>query len=358
MSGFGAVFNLNGKSNDRLEKRGYRMKDTRTAAVLAVAILATSLAGCSTPTADPSVGASTAVSNSPAKDITHWAMPMDEYSTAILVDLTSYAENRRIETCLTEDGFSWPIPVEPTDDASFLAFPRNMSSFPALTVEIAKQYGYTAQYYPGPTPESQTAVNLNRIAESTPGLNATLLACREESRKTWDGEKVFDISNITGAWMGEARKDAPRDPAVKTAAKLWKACLAAVGYDVSISAPVGDKKEWMPTEKLGIELGFYAPPPAMGPLPTDGPMHAYGDTEVDPDSIGPRTPTSREISLAVADATCRESSGWTKAYYDAQWKAELAVVRKHADQLKTIKADIQALTAQARQIIAENPPLR
>jgi len=332
------------------------MKRTRTAAVLAVTILAAPLAACSTPSA-VSAGHSASASDLPDKDIASWVMPLDPFSTATLANLSNYAENRRMETCLSNEGFSWPIPVEPTDEASYLAFPKNKSNFPVLTVEIAKRYGYTAVYTPGPTRELQAHVKLNRIAESTPGLDTTLQACTEESRKTFDVSKAFDVSAVAGMWMYEEAKKIPQDPAVKKASTAWKKCVVAAGYDVSISAPAGDEAEWMPTEKLGVELGFYSPPPSMRPQPTDGPMHTYGDTEVDPDTIGPLKPTPAEIELAVADATCRDSSGWTKAYYEAQWDAEVRVVQKHADQLKAMEADIEALTAQARQIVAENPPL-
>jgi hypothetical protein len=335
------------------------MKHRRTITVLAVAALVAPIAGCATPAAsatgpDPASASTTGpMPDLPAKDIAHWAMPMDEYSAAALIPLVSYAENRRMETCLSAEGFSWPIPVEPTDDASYLAFPKNMSSFPALTVEIARQYGYTAYYMPGPTPDPQTSVTLNRIGQSTPGLDTTLLACRDESRKTFDGAKAGDIFNTTAMWIYEETKKIPQDPAVKKAAASWKQCITAAGYDVSISAPVGDEGEQMPTQKLGIELGFYAAPPTK--FPTSG--GTYGDTEVDPDTAGPRKTTPAEIDLAVADASCRDTSGWTKAYYDAQWDAEVSVVQKHADQLKTMKADIEELTAQARRIIADNPPL-
>ncbi len=333
------------------------MKRIRTAAVLAVTILAVPLAGCSTPSAVAPAGHSASVSDLPEKDIANWVMPMDPYSTATLENLSNYAENRRMETCLSREGFSWPIPAEPTDDASYLAFPKNKSNFPVLTVDVARQYGYTALYTPGPTRDLQAHVKLNRIAESTPGLDTTLQACREESRKTFDISRVSDVSDTAGMWMYEEAKKIPQDPAVKKASASWKKCITAAGYDVSISAPVGDESEGMPTHKLGVELGFYAPPPSMRPQPTEGPIRTYGDTEVDPDTAGPRRSTPAEIELAVADATCRDSSGWTKAYYDAQWDAEVRVVQNHADQLKTMKADIDALTAQARQIIAENPPL-
>ncbi|WP_292720742.1 hypothetical protein [Microbacterium sp. 13-71-7] len=331
----------------------------RMITALALAALVTPIAGCATPPANATkpAHATGAMPDMPEKDIAHWVMPMDQFSPAVLAHLSNYAENRRMETCLSKEGFSWPIPVEPTDDASYLTFPRNLSAFPALTVEIAKQYGYTAMYMPGPTPDPQTSVKLNRIGMSTPGLDTTLIACREESRKTFDVIKAGDIYNLIAGWSSEGADRIPQDPTVKKASAAWKKCVVAAGYDVSISAPAGDEAEWMPTEKLGVELGFYSPPPSMRPQPTDGPMHTYGDTEVDPDTIGPRKPTPAEIELAVADATCRDSSGWTKAYYEAQWDAQVRVVQKHADQLKAMEADIEALTAQARQIVAENPPL-
>lgn len=339
------------------------MKRTRTAAVLAVTILAAPLAGCSTPSAVASgtmrtseaTSASEAMPGLPEKDLAHWVMPMDEYSPEVLMHLSNYAENRRMETCLSSEGFSWPIPVEPTDDASYFTFPKNKSSFPALTVEIAKQFGYTANYMPGIWLEDglQTNTKLNRIAESSPGFEPVFRACLDASRTTFDVNKLSDIYNTMSMWRYEESKGVPQEPAVKKASASWKKCISAAGYDVSISAPVGDEGEQMPTQKLGIELGFYAPPPSK--FPTNG--RTYGDTEVDPDTAGPRRSTPAEIELAVADATCRDSSGWTKAYYEAQWDAQVRVVQNHADQLKTMKADIEALTVQARQIVAENPPL-
>lgn len=324
----------------------------RAIIVLAVATLVAPIAGCATPPA----AATGPMPDLPPKDAARWVMPMDEYSAALLVPLVSYAENRRMETCLNKEGFSWPIPVEPTDSASYLAFPKNVSAFPALTVAIAKQYGYTAPYWPGPDSDPHTMVELNRIAESSPGLDPTLLACREESRKTFDGGKASDIFNTASMWRWDAAKQAYQDPAVQKSGAAWKRCLGDAGYHVSIPAPISND-EWMPTQKLGEKLGIYKPHPTVAPQPHGGLIQARGDTEGDPDKFEPVMPTPAEIELAVADATCRDSSGWTRAYYEAQWDAEVAVVQNHADQLKTMKADIEALTAQAQQIVADNPPL-
>lgn len=338
------------------------MKRTRTAAVLAVTILAAPLAGCATPSAVASGTMSTSETTSasetmpdlPEKDIAHWVMPMDQFTVPALDHLSNYALNRQMETCMTGEGFTWPIPIEPTDDASYLAYPKNPSSFPALTVEIAKQFGYRANYIPGVwLPDGrQTFTKLNRIAASSPGFEPVFQACLDASRKIFDDTKVMDIYNTQNMWHNEATKDVFDDPAAQKAGAAWKQCLANAGYDVDISAPITENGA-MPTQKLGEEIGLYMPRPTTPPRADGG---TYGDTEADPDAERP-APTSAEIGLAVADATCRDSSGWTKAIYDALWNADLLMIRNHGDQLKRMKTELDAMSVQARQIVTDNPPL-
>ncbi len=95
----------------------------RAITVLAVAALVAPIAGgCATPPASasrPTSGHATgAMPDLLEKDITHWVMPTDQFTSPTLPELPNYALNRQMETCMTRDGFNWPIPVEPTDDAS------------------------------------------------------------------------------------------------------------------------------------------------------------------------------------------------------------------------------------------------
>lgn len=322
----------------------------RTITVLAVAALVAPIAGCATPPAS----ANGPVPDLPEKDITHWVMPTDQFTSPTLDHLPNYASNRQMETCMTMEGFTWPIPVEPTDDASYLAFPKNLSSFPALTVDVARQYGYRANYMPGVwLPDGRkNFTKLNRIAESQPGFEPVFHACLASSRKVFDDTKAGDIYNTFNMWRSEAEKGINQDSAVRKSGATWKRCLADAGYQVDISAPYGEG-DAMPTQKLGEEIGLYTPQPTRPPRMDGG---TWGDTEADPDSERP-APTPAEFDLAIADATCRESSGWTKAVYDAMWNANVEVVRNHADQLRKMKTEGDALIAQARQIIADNPPL-
>jgi len=328
----------------------------RMITALAVATLVAPIAGCATPPANATkpAHATGTTPDLPEKDIAHWVMPMDEYAVPAADHLSNYALNRQMETCMTREGFTWPIPIEPTDDASYLAYPKNPSSFPALTVKIAKQFGYRANYIPGVwLPDGrQSFTKLNRIAQSSPGFEPVFQACLDASRKIFDDTKVVDIYNTQAMWHNEATKNVFDDPAARKSGVAWKQCLADAGYHVDISAPSTENGA-MPTQKLGEEIGLYTPRPTMPPRVDGG---TYGDTEADPDAERP-APTSAEIDLAVADATCRESSGWTRAIYDALWNADLQIIRKHGDQLKQMKTDLDTLAAQARQIVADNPPL-
>ena len=125
----------------------------RSAAIAtALAVLSLGLAGCSsaTPGTMPEL---------PKQDISRWVMPLDAFSSPLRDSLPNYAENRWMETCLGKEGINWPILAQPTDETSAMVPPANMSGFPILTVEVAKQYGYSATCLPGTAEARRTATS-------------------------------------------------------------------------------------------------------------------------------------------------------------------------------------------------------
>jgi hypothetical protein len=314
-----------------------------------VAVLSLGLAGCSsaTPGTMPEL---------PKQDISRWVMPLDAFSSPLRDSLPTYAEDRWMETCLGKEGINWPILAQPTDETSAMVPPANMSGFPILTAEVAKQYGYSASRYPGrDQAHPDQSDKLNAIARATPGFDPLFGSCLKEIRKRLDTISVTDSMNRITMWQDEAMNAAYAEPSVKNAGAAWKKCLVAAGYPITLSAPVGDG-EWMPTQALGVSLGFFpAPPSTVAPVPQEGSIGARGDVSGG-GSSGPAPLTSAEVQLAVADATCRESSGWTAAMYQAMWTAEVDQVKQHADDLVRTKTQLDALLKESLAVIAENPP--
>lgn len=255
----------------------------------------------------------------PAQDRARWVMPLDQFQSASAGPLSNYAENLLVADCLGEEGISWPIPWQPTDDASYLEPPANASGFPALTASLASEYGYRARFNPGAwsgqSPEALT--ELNSIASSTPGFEPLSRACLDEARERVPHLAVNESSNRLTGWMYEAYQTAYTAPRVVEASARWQQCLNDAGY-ASVPAAPADADAWMPSESLLEEVAI---------------PNRYGEGDGAPES----ELTQQEIDLAVADATCRESSGWSEAIYQAAWDAQADLVTKHADELVRIR---------------------
>lgn len=227
-------------------------------------------------------------------------MPLDEYWSAGTESLSSYASNPLVANCLKAEHIDWQIPWQSTDPASYLAPTANMSSFQNLTVETAREYGYRATVAPGGT-GAPTAEELEQrrrflaLAASTPGFDAMIDACIKDARKQFDDAASIRILNTVNAWVFDSWKKANQDALVKKTDTIWRKCLIDAGYAVDLAAPIDDGADKaMPSRALLQALSI-------------PPRWQSGDG-------APKTPlTQAEIDLAVADATCRESSGWSKA---------------------------------------------
>ena len=305
------------------------MGRVRPIALLVVAGVAVSLVGCA--------GQAAAEIDLPAQDRARWVMPLDEFQSATMLDLPNYAENLLVADCLSQDGIEWPIPWQPTDEASYLEPPANLSTFPALTVDLALESGYRADFTPGwsgNSPESFDA--LNAIATSTPGFEPLQRSCLDEARKQVPTIELSEATNRVWALMYEAQVVADRAPAVVEADAAWQKCMKDAGYIAVPASPLSDD-EWMPTEALLAELGI----PNRWQEGDGAPENAL---------------IPQEIDLAVDDATCRESSGWSEEMYQAIWDAQADVVSAHADELVRIRDGWQVDRESILAIIAAHAP--
>jgi hypothetical protein len=316
------------------------MNRARGVAVLACAGLVASLTACS---GTGGAGAAMAKIELPAQNQAHWVMPLDEFQPPSQGSLASYAENLLTAQCLGESGIEWPIPWQPTDDADYLPPPSNPSGFPALTVEIAQASGYRGNFQPGvwgsAVDRQATFKELNGIAASTPGFETVFDTCTKDARTTIPSLHLNGESNRVLGWANEARSTVSTASPVITADAAWRDCLKGMGYVSVPETPLGEDGG-MPTQALRHEVGI-----------PDDPPPAIDD--------GPRLPlTKAEIALAVDDAGCRESSGWSKAVYEAMWNDQVKVVSQHADELVRMRDEWVATRATLLKVIAEHAPSR
>ena len=302
----------------------------RPIALVAVVGLVLPLAACASaagysPSPTATSSASAAEVELPSQDRARWVMPLDQFQAASTDALLSYAENLLVAECLGEEGIDWPIPWQPTDDESYLQPEANMSNFPALTVALATESGYHVNFNPGWRGASYEPIQeLNAIALSTPGFEPVFGACLDEAREQVPTLAVSESTNQLLGWRYEASQSADDLPAVVEAGARWQQCLKDAGY-VAVPASPYEKDEedsYMPSDEMMAEVGI---PPYQSEL------------------------TQQEIDLAVADASCRESSGWSEAEYQAVWDAQAKLVSEHADELVRIRQEWEA----AREIVLD-----
>ncbi len=302
--------------------------------VVAAAALALLLSGCT--------AAESPAPKAPAEDLTHWTMPLDEFQSASTDALHDYATMLLGAECLAKNGVEYDVPWQPTDDESYLPAPTNFSSFPILTLDIAREQGYRAPRSTGSLGTFNEQLEAREpfllLRQTTPGFDTLWDSCLDDANAQLPGEKgEVDYENTTGAWVNQSWETTQRDPSVREADSRWRECMIAVGYRALPDGPLRGDDEWMPTQALRAELGI--------------------PDRYQPGDGGAENPlTQEEIDLAVDDATCRESSGWTEAMYEAMWNAQEAIVQKNADELVRQRDAWTAERAELLEIIAAHAP--
>ena len=58
----------------------------------------------------------------------------------------------------------------------------------------------------------------------------------------------------------------------------------------------------------------------------------------------------------MADAGCRESSGYAAAAYQAEWDEQLTLLNKNADALERYDRRVQEMNRKAEKVIADYTP--
>ncbi len=243
------------------------------------------------------------------KDSTKGTLPADPYR---LPDdrLQTYAENLYIANCMKQSGYEYPVQTyDWNDPATPLESPSGYNG--RFTVAKAQAYGY----HRAPSKRREEWLKVveqkNQLLKD-PAADKIFMACSEKLRSSG----VFKASDKLGGGVAPYVDDVSKLPAVRAAAQRWRKCMAPQGI-----ADLPEEPQIAPS--VATKFGL-----------VDG-----GDSAV----------SAEEIKLAVADAKCREQSGYEQLVYDLQWvgqeqilardpnywQARLKLVRQATNEYKT-----------------------
>lgn len=242
------------------------------------------------------------------KDSTKGTLPADPYR---LPDdrLQAYAENLYIANCMKQSGYEYPVQTyDWNDPATPLESPPGYNG--RFTVAKAQAYGYHVSSKR--REEWLKVVEQKNQLLKDPAADKTFMACSEKLRSSG----VFKASDKLGGGVAPYVNDVSKLPAVRAAAQRWRKCMAPQGI-----ADLPEEPQIAPS--VATKFGL-----------VDG-----GDSAV----------SAEEIKLAVADAKCREQSGYEQLVYDLQWvgqeqilardpnywQARLKLVRQATNEYKT-----------------------
>jgi hypothetical protein len=258
-------------------------------------------------------------------------MPVDPYRPFMEhFTASSHIFNLLEKSCMESAGFEFPV-------VSY--FPRaappateNVYGRLLFSRAIAAQVGYRPA--PDPTTRSSEAqavtTFVNEQGEKVQGYDVQLEKCIKETNKKYK-PKIYELQMASGLGM-DADDAALESPVVKAAMSRWRDCMAPMGISDLPQIPF-----YMPSQSVTDRFGLEH---ELAPIWNRG------------------IPASaEEIDLAVFDAECQTSSGFEKAWYDANWNAQLSLIEKHADELERVRAAIAADWAdvQRRLAAAEQP---
>lgn len=286
--------------------------------------LAVASAMCIVATGCTHTGDSTAVPRV-AKDVDAWVLPLDPYLLSYKdLKKQNYATALINEQCLIENGVRRPVPYVDFD----AAYGDDEIVRSQLTPKSAAEFGYHSTK--DIIPQGIDAWETYRSAPWSSSEDEIFEACFE---KIADKGPQFSnrVMNFTSTFAASAYKGALVDPAVIDHAGQWKQCMTAEGIADLPADPSG-----MPTES---QLAEFISPSTGGGL--------------DGDSSATSVVTVEEIKSAVADATCRVSSGYQDALYAALWDREASALAENEVAFQDVGTQIDETRKRIDEVIAK-----
>ncbi|MPN43353.1 hypothetical protein SDC9_190912 [bioreactor metagenome] len=148
---------------------------------------------------------------------------------------------------------------------------------------------------------------------------------REELKQAGAPEERSETEQAVSGGYNVLFRDAITDE-VHQAAARWRECMAPLGI---VDLP---DEPWT--------AGAMSMPPSL--------MSAWGWTS----SFG--KPSADEVRIAVHDANCRETSGWSEALYESQWALAEKFVEDNKPALDALLQQHNKYIKKYQQIIADH----
>lgn len=279
------------------------------------------LAGCAQP-GDGQGTAADVTAYLPEQNLTRWTMPLDQYMvTRAQGQKESYATALLTQACLDEQGFVNEVPsMTIVDD------PNDLGIRDVFTPEVVAESGYHSPNVLRAQDPAWAAYSRRAMSDAeTAATDACVRGLLDDGFLRYDNQ----VLNFASGLAQSAFSGSLQDPAVKETAAAWRKCMAPKGIEDLPADPSG-----MPSESLSARFGLTATPDA-------------GQTV---------TVTQEEIELAVFDAQCRQSSGYERARYDAEWSRQVTLLSENLTALEDVKAQIAAVDRSLSEVIASNAP--
>ncbi|MFT0762629.1 hypothetical protein VRY54_06160 [Actinomyces sp. F1_1611] len=223
------------------------------------------------------------------KDRASWSLPIDPYFS---VDFSNYqinAEQTISHDCMAADGWNYRVTM---DASAPLPETKSASGARLFTPELAAKYGYRSAPDPRHPLENEVAAMGGLYSEEPPEfdekLNECIQAAWDEMQRAGAPEERSETEQALSGGYNVLFSTAVTDE-VHQAAARWRECMAPLGI---VDLP---DEPWT-ADSMSM-------PPSL--------MSAWGWT--------PRfgKPSADEIRIAVHDANCRETSGWSEALYES-----------------------------------------
>lgn len=301
---------------------------------IVLSIGAATIAGCSPEPAasnltDPDAAwqggeaTSSEMLNSPppgAKNISTWALPLDEFMPRFS-NLDNYAEQLMVASCLEPMNIDWPVPWQDIEEPISPVY--NPVGRRLFNLKIAEQYGFRTNLEP-----SKSTLMWGTFLEhepTEPGFQEAFDGCLANVRQQYPLPDVDDTWFAVGL-SGQIQVEASLAAEVKEAAIKWASCMEKMDVGQLPENPVE-----FPSTELQQELG------ALPPVQT-------------PD------PSAREMEVAIAHATCLDSSGFSQISYEKEWELQSAAIEGARAKLDRIRDELHARETTVQEIIAANAP--
>ena len=260
------------------------------------------------------------------KDRASWSLPIDPYFSVDFSDYQMEAKKWLMRECMAEGGWNYRV----ANDASApLAETMSASGARLFTPELAAKYGYRRAPDPRHPLEDEIEAKGGLNSDQPQGFFDRQEVCfdqvREELKQAGAPEERSETEQAVSGGYNVLFRDAITDE-VHQAATRWRECMAPLGI---VDLP---EEPWT--------AGSMRLPPSL--------MSAWGWTS----SFG--KPSADEIRIAVHDANCRETSGWSEALYESQWDLAEKFVEDNKPALGALLQQHNEYIKKYQQIIADH----